>query len=373
MKRRVMFLPGPATTTETVKNAQVVPDISPREKEVECIIDEIRRDFVRIVHGGDNYVAVPFCGSGTLAMDVCLNSLVGSSGKALILENGAYSRRAVGICDCYGIPFIRLRFPYDVPIDLEAVENMLKEHPDIEVVYAAHQETVTGILNPIKTISSIAHKYNAIGCFDTLSTYAVMPIDVEKDNIDFCMGASHKGIMAMTGLSWVVGKKSIIEKLENYPRRSFYSNLYMLYLNLRDHGKMKFTPPTQCVYSIKQALAEYWEEGEENKWNRHKRVNDVLLNGIKEMGFRCFTDEKLLSGVVLSVECPNDRNWDYSKIHDYCDARGFELWPTTFLSGKSFRLASFGAIDTEDAVNFLKVFRTALDETGVAVPIRYEN
>lgn len=376
MKRKVMFSPGPATTTETVKNAQIVQDISPREKEMECIINDIRHDFVRIVHGGDDYVAIPFCGSGTLVMDVCLNSLVRSNGKILVIENGVYSRRAVGICDCYGIPFIRLQFPYDAPIDLEAVENTLKDNPDVEVVYTTHQETGTGILNPIRMIGSIAHKYNAISCFDTLSTYAMLPIDVEKDNIDFCMGASHKGIMAMTGLSWVVGKKSIIEKLGSYPRRSFYSNLYIQYLNLKDHGKMKFTPPAQCIYAIKQALSEYWEEGEENKWNRHRRVNDVLLKGVKDMGFRCFPDESILSGVVLSIECPNDINWDYNKIHDYCNTRGFELFPTTtssFVDGKCFRLASFGAIDIGDADDFLKVFRDALEEMGVALPIRYEN
>lgn len=128
MKKNILLLPGPTTTTETVKNAQIIPDISPREKEVESIINDIRHDFVQIVHGGDDYVSIPFCGSGTLAMDVCLNSLVGSSGKVLIIENGLFSRRAVGICDCYSIPFIRLQFPYDAPVDLEAVENILKEN-----------------------------------------------------------------------------------------------------------------------------------------------------------------------------------------------------------------------------------------------------
>lgn len=372
MKKNILLLPGPTTTTEAVKNAQIIPDISPREKEVECIINEIRRDFVRIVHGGDDYVAIPFCGSGTLAMDACLNSLVGSNGKVLIIENGSFSRRAVGICDCYGIPFIRLRFPYDAPVDLEAVENILKDNPDVDVVYATHQETGTGILNPIRMIGSIAHKYNAISCFDTLSTYAIVPIDVKEDNIDFCMGASHKGVMSMAGLSWVIGKKIIVEKLKNYPRRSFYSNLFMQYLSLKDYGRMKFTPPTQCIYSIKQALNEYWKEGEKNKWNRHKQVNDMLLKGLKSMGFRCFPDEKILSGVVLSIECPNDMNWDYDEIHNYCKVRGFELYPMPSLFGKSFRVASFGAFGIEDAGDFLKVFKDALVEKGIAVPVRYE-
>ena len=94
------------------------------------------------------------------------------------------------------------------------------------------------------------------------------------------------------------------------------------------------------------------------------------------MGFRCFPDERILSGVVLSIECPNDLNWDYNKIHDYCNTRGFELCPmltSSFTDVKCFRLASFGAIDIEDAVDFLNVFKDALEETCVAMPIRYEN
>lgn len=74
MKRNILLNPGPATTTDSVKMAQVVPDICPREKEFTDMMDEIRMDLVRIVHGDpQKYTAVLFCGSGTINMDVCLN------------------------------------------------------------------------------------------------------------------------------------------------------------------------------------------------------------------------------------------------------------------------------------------------------------
>lgn len=77
IKRNVLLNPGPGTTTDTIKYAQVIPDICPREKEFQDIMKEMREELVKIVHGDLNkYTCVPFCGSGTINIDVLVNSLV---------------------------------------------------------------------------------------------------------------------------------------------------------------------------------------------------------------------------------------------------------------------------------------------------------
>ena len=135
MKRKILLNPGPSTTTDTVKLAQVVPDICPREKEFAGLMKGLREDLVKIVHGDlEKYTAVLFCGSGTLNIDVCINSLVPDHKKVLIVNNGAYSTRAVEICQYYGIPHIDLRFPVDELPDLARVEQVLRENPDIALV-----------------------------------------------------------------------------------------------------------------------------------------------------------------------------------------------------------------------------------------------
>ena len=77
VKRNILLNTGQSTTTDTVKLAQIVPDICPREKMFQSIMAPMRRDLVKIVHGGDDYTAVLFCGSGTICIDVTLNSLLG--------------------------------------------------------------------------------------------------------------------------------------------------------------------------------------------------------------------------------------------------------------------------------------------------------
>lgn len=372
IKRNILLNPGPSTTTDTVKMAQVVPDICPREKDFASLMKGLREDLVKIVHGDlEKYTSVLFCGSGTINIDVCINSLLPEGKKVLVVNNGAYSTRAVEICEYYGLPHINLKFPVDERPDLELVEKTLKENPDIALVHTTHNETGTGILNPIREIGALAHKYGAVFTVDTTSTYAMIPIDIEKDNIDFCMASAQKGLMAMTGLSYVVGNRAIIEKSKEYPKRSYYCNLFLQYDYFEKTGEMHFTPPVQTIYSVIQALKEYWAEGEEAKWARHTRVFNAIHEGLDKLGFKDVIKREEQAGLVVSAIYPDDANWDFEKVHDYCYERGFTIYPGKISTTNTFRLCALGAIDEQDIRDFFVVFTEALKTYGVAIPVKY--
>lgn len=374
VKRNVLLNPGPATTTDTVKLAQVMPDICPREAEFGDIMRQLRKDLVKIVHGDpEEYTSVLFCGSGTLNMDVCLNSLLPADKKILVVNNGAYSSRAADICRYYGLPHIDLKFAEDALPDLEAVEKTLSENPDIALVYTTHNETGTGILNPVREIGALAHRFGAVFVVDTTSTYAMRPINIAEENIDFLMASAQKGLMAMTGLSFIVGRKSVIEASAQYPKRSYYCNLYMQYEFFEKTGEMHFTPPVQTVYAAVQAMKEYFAEGEAEKWARHTRVFDAICEGLDALGFRQVITPENRAGLVCAAYYPDDPNWDFEAIHDYCYARGFTIYPGKIASAHSFRLCALGALDRQDILDFFEVFRAALTETGVQIPVRYND
>ena len=372
VRRNILLNPGPATTTDTVKMAQVVPDICPREKEFVSVMREVEEGLLRIVHADSKeYAAVLFCGSGTINMDICLNSLLPENKKILIINNGAYSSRGAEICAYYGLPFINLKLPLDRPADLGQIEQTLRENPDIALVYTTHHETGTGLLNPIRVIGALVHRHHGVFVVDTTSTYAMRPIHIAEDEVDFCMASAQKGIMAMTGLSFIIGKKSVIEASANYPKRSYYCNLYMQYEYAKTHGEMHFTPPVQVIYSVKQALSEYFEEGEDNKWARHCRVFQAIREGLTRLGFRIYVSEENESGLVAAALYPDDPNWDFEKIHDYCYERGFTIYPGKVEKLGMFRLCALGAIDGQDIEDFFVVFQEALQKCGVTVPVKY--
>lgn len=372
IKRNVLLNPGPSTTTDTVKMAQIVPDICPREKEFQLIMAPMREDLVRIIHGGDDYTSVLFCGSGTICIDITLNSLLDQGKRALVINNGSYSQRAVDVCKAYGLSLIELKQPIDKQPDLALIENALKENGgSVGYVYVTYHETGTGLLNPIKEIGALAHRYGAFLITDTTSAYAMIPINVYEENIDFCMASAQKGIQGMTGLSYVIGKRDIIEQSKNFPVRSYYCNLYMQYDFFERTGEMHFTPPVQTIYAAKQALSEYWDEGEDNKWKRHQRVMAAIHEGEDKLGLKEYLNRDVQSGLVSAVLYPDDHNWDFDKIHDYCYEKGFTIYPGKIEQQGTFRLCALGTIDEADIWDFWKIFEEALIKYEVQIPIRY--
>ena len=372
LERKVLLNPGPSTTTDTVKYAQIVPDICPREKEFGQIMKDISCELVRIVHGKtEDYAAVLFCGSGTICMDVALNSLLDKDKKALVIQNGSYSERACEILRSYGMPHIELKQPIDTLPDLDTAEEILKKNDDIGYVYMTHHETGTGLLNPIREMGELAHKYGAYFITDTTSSYAMIPIDLYKDNIDFCMASAQKGIMGMTGLSYVIGRRDIIERSRDFPRRSYYCNLYLQYHYFETTGQMHFTPPVQTIYAARQAIREYYEEGEAPKWERHQRVMAAIHKGEDELGLKEALSREVQSGLVSAVRYPDDPHWDFDKVHDHCYEKGFTIYPGKIEQKGTFRLCALGAIDTGDIEAFWIVFREALTELGVQIPVIY--
>lgn len=363
IKRNILLNPGPATTTDTVKLAQVVPDICPREKEFAGLMKGLRNDLLKLAHANPNeYTSVLFCGSGTINIDICLNSLLPEGKQILVVNNGAYSTRAVEVCNAYHLPHIDLKSSVFERPDLAKIEQTLKENPDIAIVYTTHHETGTGLLNPIREIGALAHKYDAIFVTDTTSSLGMIPVDVEKDNIDFCFASAQKGIMAMAGLSFVIGREQIIRASKNYPTRSYYCNLFLQYDYFEKTGEMHFTPPVQTIYATIQALKEFFEEGEDAKFARHHRVYEAIHEGIDKLGLRTVIDRHIESGLVVSVQYPDDPNWSFEKVHDYCYERGFTIYPGKISTSDTFRLCALGAIDEQDIKDFFVVFREALNK-----------
>lgn len=366
VKRNILLNPGPATTTDSVKMAQVVPDICPREREFAELMRGIRQDLLKVVLADSEiYTSVLFCGSGTINIDICLNSLLPEGKKALILDNGAYSSRAAEVCRCYHLPHIDLKMSVYEPVDMDLYRRTLEQNPDVAIVYVTHHETGTGILNPIREIGAIAHEHGAILVSDTTSSLGMIPLDLRTDNVDFCMASAQKGLMAMTGLSFIIGRKDIIKKSKEYPTRSYYCNLWLQYDYFERTGEMHFTPPVQTAYALRQAIDEYFKEGEKEKFARHRRVFDAISDGVARLGLKEAIKPEFRSGLVVSVRYPNCPEWDFTKVHDYLYARGFTIYPGKIDGADTFRLCALGTIDTPDIDAFFATLEEAFLHFGI--------
>ncbi|MFC2164532.1 2-aminoethylphosphonate aminotransferase [Acidobacteriota bacterium] len=366
IRRNVLLNPGPSTTTDTVKHAMVVEDICPREKEFGALVESIRKDLVRIVHGEDLFEAVLFASSGTGAIEACLTSVVPDNKSIVIINNGAYGERMQQICENFGVNHIDYNIEWGDPVDLGTLESILSKHKDsISHLAFVHHETTVGILNPIEQISKMALKYDIEIIVDAMSSFAGIPIDIKNSSIHYLTSSANKCIQGMAGTSFVICHKDSLEKTKNYRRRSFYFNLYDNYTFFTEHNQMQFTPPVQVLYALRQAINEYFIETEEGRAKRYTELYEMLKTGLQKLGFTFLVDDKFHSKILTAIIEPDDHNYNFTEMHDYLYERGFTIYPGKGAKQNTFRLAIMGEIYKEDIERFLDCLKDYLKQKNI--------
>jgi 2-aminoethylphosphonate-pyruvate transaminase len=367
-KKKILLNPGPATTSYALKQSLVVDDICPRESEFIDVIIKLNSGLLEIVNADSAiYSCIPFAGSGTLVMDVCINSLVPDGKKILILNNGTYSSRAIEICKFYQLNFVEIKSDDRKSFDFDLIKS--HELNDVSVIYMTHHETGTGVLNDIRKLSDVAHRNKWLSVVDTISTYAILPIDINELDIDFIMTSSQKGIGAFAGLAFIIGKNHLIESSKHHPKRSYYNNLFRQYEYFKVTNQMHFTPPVQIAYASLRAVENIFAEGLTNKYDRHFSLMQEIRKNFYSIGFKEYIEKQYQSNVLLSVSYPEDLNWSFEKIHDYCYERGITIYPGKNEEQKYFRLSVFGDVNIKDIKKFFKIFRKALEFYEIKIPI----
>lgn len=363
VERNILLNPGPATTTDTVKYALVVEDICPRELEFGELVEGIRQDLVKVVHGEGTHEAVLFTSSGTGGVEACVTSVVPDDKAVLVINNGAYGKRIQHICDGYSIKQVKYDIAYGDPIDFNKLEQLIIENKTIlSHIAFIHHETTVGILNPIDKVSALAQKYNLEIIVDAMSSYAGIPIDVKKDNIHFLISSANKCIQGMAGLSFVICNRESLNKTATYKRRNFYFNLFDNFTFFTKSKQMQFTPPVQIFYALRQAINEYFIETEAGRANRYENMYNVLKDGLLRLGFKFLVKDEHHAKLLTAIIEPEDPNYNFNQMHDYLYERGFTIYPGKGAKVNTFRLSNIGQIYVEDIKRFLDALEEYLKE-----------
>ena len=356
--RKVLLNPGPATTTYSVKMAQVVDDICPREYEFGDLMEWVSTELTSIVANPEKYVSILFGGSGTAVVEATLSSVVSHDKKVLILNNGAYGKRMCQIAEAYDMDFVEFQSSPIEPIDLDALEAVIKAESNLSHLAVIHNETTTGLLNNLDDLGAMAKKYNLELIVDAMSSYAAIPIDVKAQNISYLMASSNKNIQGMAGVGFVIANKVDMEKVKDIKPRNFYLNLYAQYENFIKTHQMRFTPPVQTLYSLKQAIIEAKEEGIEQRYERYSKSWETLTAALKEMNLKYLVDDEYHSKIITSIFIPE--GVDFNHMHDYFFERNFTIYPGKVADFNTFRVANIGEIDSSDMLAFLELFKSYL-------------
>ncbi|RII36240.1 2-aminoethylphosphonate--pyruvate transaminase [Clostridium chromiireducens] len=372
IKRNILLNPGPATTSDTVKLAQVVPDICPREKEFGDIMEFVSKELTSFVGSNDEYTTVLFGGSGTAAVEAIISSVVGDN-TILIINNGAYGKRIVEMAEIYNLNYREYNSSPTEEINLSVLEDLIKAHNSsnekthISHLAVIHHETTTGILNDIKSIGEICNKYDIEMIVDAMSSFAGIPINMHKMNITYLASSSNKCIQGMAGISFVIANKESLEKTNSIKPRNLYLNIYKQYLYFKDNYQMRFTPPVQVLYALKQAIIEAKKETIEKRYERYEACCKILWNGLDKLNLKRLVSEKASSMLLTSIIEPKIEGYSFDSLHDYLYNKGFTIYPGKINSEDTFRIANIGQIYPENMVKFVEI----LEEYFIAI-VKYQ-
>jgi 2-aminoethylphosphonate-pyruvate transaminase len=369
-KRNILLNPGPCTTSDTVKNAMIVPDICPREEEFCSLMESIKHDLPKIVNAGDDYTSTLFASSGTGAMESVITSAVPHDGKLLIIDNGAYGTRMAEIAQRYKIDNVVYKIQYGDYPNVREIEKILINDQPTTVAVVDH-ETTTGMRNPVQELCNIAHQNGAEIIVDCMSSFAGVPIDLQKWQAEYIVSSSNKCIEGMAGLSFVIFKKSLLEKIKHHAR-SFYFDLYAQYQGFHNTGQMQFTPPVQIVYALRKAIDLFFEETAHGRIKRYRENYRVLTEEVKKMGFQFLLEDEYQSGLLLAVKEPENKEYDFQQMHDYMYERGVTIYPGKGAKEKTFRLSVLGNLYPKDIVYAMDILRDYLKNVAKIEKLIYK-
>jgi len=355
IKRNILLNPGPATTSDSVKLAQVVPDICPREEEFAIIVNDLRTDLTSIVTELDDrrfYDTVFIGGSGTAVMDAIISTVV--TEKVLVINNGAYGNRAVEIAKAYNIEFEEFTSSNSSQINIETLRSsiaQMDEKPSHLV--SIHHETTTGLLNDISQIGKICRDFNIEFIVDAISSYAAIEINMKKMNISYLAGTSNKNLQGMAGIAFCVFEKQALLNKENASKRNYYLNLLDQYKNFSSKNQLRFTPPVQTFYALKQAVDETLKEGVAQRYLRYSSMWQRLDDGLRNLGLDILVKEEDSSKLMTTIFEPNITNFSFDHMHDYFYQKGITIYPGKVSDLNTFRIANIGQLDVADIDTFL--------------------
>lgn len=323
------------------------------------IVEEIRKGLVQLAtRKTDEYTSILMQGSGTYCVEATLGSVITPKHKLLILSNGAYGDRMGNIAEYHGMNYDMLAFDETEQVSVEYVDDYLAHNAEITHVAVVHCETTTGILNPLKEITHMVKMHGKKLIVDAMSSFGGVPLDVEELGIDFMISSANKCIQGVPGFGFIIARKSELQYCKGVSK-SLSLDIYDQWDAMeKGHGKWRFTSPTHVVRAFKQAMDELAAEGGvEARHARYCRNHDVLVEGMRSLGFKTLLKDEVQSPIITSFLYP-DKEFNFKEFYHQLKEKGFVIYPGKISQADTFRIGNIGDVFPEDFSRLIEAIKT---------------
>jgi 2-aminoethylphosphonate-pyruvate transaminase len=362
---KLLFTPGPLTTSATVKEA-MLHDAGSWHFEFNARVHWIRERLLAVadLSRADGWEAVLLQGSGTNGVEAVFATCVPPEGKVCVVTNGAYGERMIRMLQHLQISHAVLRSPENELPDLTLLDEMLTADPAITHVAAVHCETTTGILNPIAEIGKISRRHCCLFLVDAMSSFGAIPIDFAETGIDFLVSSANKCLEGVPGFCFVLARRETLLANESHVR-SLSLNLADQLRGFEKNGQFRFTPPTHVLLAFEQALKEFISEGGVTaRGTRYQRNHIALIEGMTQLGFKPYLASPLQSFIITAFHSPADARFRFADFYQHLSEKGFVIYPGKLTHAETFRIANIGHLFEPDIHALIKAIAEVQQEAA---------
>ena len=360
-----LLTPGPLTTAYEVKEA-MLKDWGSWDEDFRDLTKKLRKNLLSLLGPRKNlYDCVPIQGSGTFAVESMLGTFIPKDGKLLVLANGAYGLRAAQTMDYLNRDYHLLDKGDYLPPRGSEVAGILENDKAITHVLVIHCETSSGILNPLEEIGAVVKSAGRKLLIDSMSAFGAVPVDPEKTDFEAMVSSANKCIEGVPGFGFVFAKLSALEAAKGNCH-SLSLDVEAQWSAMEKSGQWRFTPPTHVVAAFLTALEIHEEEGGvAGRGARYTNNRDVMVSGMRDLGFETLLDERWLSPIIVTFFCPADRAFEFTKFYDLMKSEGYIIYPGKLTVVDSFRIGCIGRMDAHIMKGVVFAAKKALETMGV--------
>ena len=364
----ILLTPGPLTTTLRTKLA-MLRDWGSWDADFNAVTANLRSRLLAIVQGQDSHVVVPLQGSGTFSVEAAVATVVppgDKGGHVLVLDNGAYCKRAARLTQLMGRRATILPFAEDEPVSAAALDASLRTDPSISHVILVHCETGTGVINPLADVAEVCEQRGKGLIVDAMSSFGALPIDARIVRFDALVAASGKCLEGVPGMGFVFLRKTILDACAGNSQ-SLAMDLHDQHVYMEKTGQWRFTPPTHVMVALAEAVTQFVEQGgQPARLARYADNCRTLIEGMAALGLRPFLRPEVQAPVIVTFHAPADPAYDFKRFYAAAKARGFILYPGKLTQVETFRIGCIGAIGRNEMQQAVNAVADTLREMGIA-------
>jgi 2-aminoethylphosphonate-pyruvate transaminase len=360
----ILLTPGPLATTLRTKLA-MLKDWGSWDADFIAMTASVRSRLLDIVQGRDTHVVVPLQGSGTFSVEAAVASVVPRDGHVLVLDNGAYCKRAAKLTQMMGRRVTVVPFHEDEPVSAEVLDAKLRADASITHVIVIHCETGTGVLNPLQAVGAVCERHGKGLIVDAMSSFAAIPIDARTTRFDALVAASGKCLEGVPGMGFVFLRRQIVDACAGRSQ-SLAMDLHDQHVYMERTGQWRFTPPTHVVVALAEAITQFVEEGgQPARLARYSDNCKTLIEGLSALGLKPFLRRELQAPIIVTFHAPAHPAYDFKRFYAAAKARGFILYPGKLTQVETFRVGCIGAIGRNEMQQAVNAVADALREIGI--------